>query len=122
MYSLTDYDYTLPDELIAQHPTLPPEDARLLVFDRTTHTIRDRHFYDLPSLLTPQTLIVFNDSKVVKARLLFPQLNGELLFLRLVTSTSFEALVRPGKKRKVGTMQALQDTGITFTVTDTTHD
>jgi S-adenosylmethionine:tRNA ribosyltransferase-isomerase len=122
MFSLTDYDYTLPDKLIAQHPTLPPENARLLAYDRATQTIRDAHFYDLPTLLTPETLIVFNDSKVVKARLLFPQLKGEILFLRLLTSTSFEALVRPGKKRKTGTTQALLESNITFTVTDTTHD
>lgn len=75
MLSLTDYDYTLPEHLIAQHPVLPPEHARLLVFDRTSQTLRDHHFYDLPQLLAPGTLIVFNDSKVVKARLLFPEIH-----------------------------------------------
>jgi S-adenosylmethionine:tRNA ribosyltransferase-isomerase len=101
MLRLTDYDYILPQELIAQHPTLPPENARLLVYDRTTTTLRDQHFYDLPELLDPETLLVFNDSKVVKARLLFAELKGELLFLRLLTPTSFEAWVRPGKKWKL---------------------
>jgi S-adenosylmethionine:tRNA ribosyltransferase-isomerase len=58
MFSLSDYDYTLPDSLIAQHPILPPENARLLVFDRESKSIRDNHFYDLPKLLTPGTRII----------------------------------------------------------------
>ena len=74
MFSLSDYDYSLPDSLIAQHPIMPAENARLLVFDRETNTILDKHFYDLPELLKPGTLIVFNDSKVVKARVLFPEI------------------------------------------------
>ena len=102
MFSLTDYDYTLPNKLIAQHPMLPAENARLLVYDRETKKISDKHFYDLPELLDPKMLIVFNDSKVVKARILFLDLKGELLFLRLLTPTSCEALVRPGKKWKEG--------------------
>lgn len=122
MLSLSDYDYTLPDHLIAQHPTLPPEHARLLVFDRKKQTIRDKHFYDLPELLESRTLIVFNDSKVVKARLLFPEIHGELLFLRLLTPTSCEAMVRPWKKWKNGMSQTISGTTITFTVIDTTID
>jgi S-adenosylmethionine:tRNA ribosyltransferase-isomerase len=122
MYLLSDYDYTLPDSLIAQHPVIPPENARLLVLDRKTNTYRDKHFYDLPWLLTPETLIVFNDSKVVKARVLFPEIQGELLFLRLLTPTSCEALVRPWKKWKIGMSHSIANTDITFTVTDTTHD
>lgn len=122
MLTLTDYDYTLPEELIAQHPLLPAEDARLLVYTRETNTLRDHHFYDLPELLPSGTLMVFNNSKVVKARLLFPDLNGEVLFLRLLTSTEFEALVRPGKKRKIWATQTLPGTNITFTVIETTYD
>jgi S-adenosylmethionine:tRNA ribosyltransferase-isomerase len=122
MFSLSDYDYTLPDSLIAQHPILPPENARLLVFDRESKSIRDNHFYDLPKLLTPGTLIVFNDSKVVKARVLFPEIQGELLFLRLLTPTSCEAMVRPWKKWKNGMSQTIAGTTIRFTVTDTTID
>lgn len=122
MFSLTDYDYTLPDELIAQHPTLPPENARLLVYDRQTKTISDKHFFDLPEFVTPETLIVFNDSKVVKARILFPDFSGELLFLRLLTPTSCEALVRPGKKWKVWTTHILPETPISFTVDAVTEE
>gem|GEM_PF-3262318 len=122
MFSLTDYDYTLPNKLIAQHPMLPAENARLLVYDRETKKISDKHFYDLPELLDPKTLIVFNDSKVVKARILFPDLKGELLFLRLLTPTSCEALVRPGKKWKEGMTHTIPKTTITFTVDESTTD
>lgn len=122
MFSLSDYNYALPDRLIAQHPILPPENARLLVFNRKTNTISDEHFYDLPWLLTPETLIVFNDSKVVKARLLFPEIQGELLFLRLLTPTSCEAMVRPWKKWKIGMSHTIVNTDITLTITDNTHD
>ncbi len=122
MFSLTDYDYTLPAELIAQHPTLPPENARLLVYDRQTKTTNDKHFFDLPELLTPETLIIFNDSKVVKARILFPDFSGELLFLRLLSPTSCEALVRPGKKWKVWTTHILPETPISFTVDNVTEE
>lgn len=122
MFSLSDYNYALPDRLIAQHPILPPENARLLVFNRKTNTISDEHFYDLPWLLTPETLIVFNDSKVVKARLLFPEIQGELLFLRLLTPTSCEAMVRPWKKWKIGMSHTIVNTNITLTITNNTHD
>ena len=122
MFTLSDYDYTLPDSLVAQHPILPPENARLLVFNRKTESITDKHFYDLPSILSPETLIVFNDSKVVKARLLFPALQGEVLFLRLITSTTFEALVRPGKKWKIGMSHTIENTNILFTVIESTND
>lgn len=117
MFSLTDYTYTLPEELIAQTPVFPPEQARLLVYNRATKQIQDKHFFDLLDLLPKNTLIVFNDSKVVKARLLFPELNGELLFLRLLTPTSCEALVRPGKKRPIGMTHTLANSTISFTVT-----
>lgn len=122
MFSLSDYDYTLPESLIAQHPVLPPENARLLVFDRESKSIRDRHFYDLPELLSEETILVFNDSKVVKARLLFPEIQGEMLFLRVITPTTCEAMVRPWKKWKEGMSHTIPNTDITFTVKETTLD
>lgn len=122
MFSLTDYDYTLPESLIAQHPTLPPENARLLVYDTITDTREDQHFYDLPSLLTPGTLMVFNDSKVVKARILFPDIWWELLFLRLIDTYTCEALVRPGKKRKEWATHTIPGTAISCSVQSSTHD
>src|SRR5512133_136986 len=65
-FSLTDFDFTLPDELIAQHPAAERSASRLL--DGRNATPVDRRFTDLPTLLMPGDLLVFNDTKVVNAR------------------------------------------------------
>jgi S-adenosylmethionine:tRNA ribosyltransferase-isomerase len=67
--TLADYDYHLPPELIAQEPAPRREDARLLVVDRSTKTLQHRHIYDLPSILKPRDLLIFNNSRVIPARL-----------------------------------------------------
>ncbi len=59
-----DYEYDLPPELIATHPTSRREESRLLVYHRATDRIEHRHFYDLPEYLKPDDLLVLNDSKV----------------------------------------------------------
>lgn len=72
MHSLSDYDYHLPDELIAQEPTIPHHNARLLVCDRKSddnYQLTDQHFTDLPELLSPDDVLFFNNTKVFKARL-----------------------------------------------------
>lgn len=66
---LSDYDYTLPNELIAQHPLTDRSAARLLVVDRGSQQITHRTIADLPLLMTPQDVLVTNDTKVVNARL-----------------------------------------------------
>jgi S-adenosylmethionine:tRNA ribosyltransferase-isomerase len=67
---ITALDYDLPPERIAQHPVEPRDHARLLVYDRSTGTIRDRHVYDLPELLRSGDILVLNDTRVLPARLL----------------------------------------------------
>ena len=69
MYSLEDYDYNLPDELIAQEPARERDESRLLCLKRSTGEISDYCFFDLPSLLIEGDLLVVNDAKVVPARL-----------------------------------------------------
>lgn len=66
---LSDFDYDLPAELIAQKPVSPRESARLLVMNKATGEISHRHFFDLPDLLKAGDVLVFNDSKVIPARL-----------------------------------------------------
>lgn len=66
-FCLGDFDFTLPDELIAQHPPAQRSGSRLL--DGRADQATDRQFTDLPNLLLPGDLLVFNDTKVVKARL-----------------------------------------------------
>jgi S-adenosylmethionine:tRNA ribosyltransferase-isomerase len=69
MFDIEDYDYNLPDELIAQVPMPDRDKSRLLVVDRSTGSMKDRHFLDLPELLTPGDLLVVNNTRVVPARL-----------------------------------------------------
>ena len=69
MFDIEDYDYNLPDELIAQVPLEDRDKSRLLVVDRSTESMKDRHFLDLPELLLPGDLLVVNNTRVVPARL-----------------------------------------------------
>ena len=85
-FSLSDFDFTLPPELIAQHPPAQRSDSRLL--DGRAATAADRQFTDLPGLLMPGDLLVFNDTKVVKARLFGQKVSGgrlELLIERVLS-------------------------------------
>ena len=85
-FTLSDFDFTLPDELIAQHPAAERSASRLL--DGRDGTIVDRRFADLPDLLLPGDLLVFNDTKVVKARLFGQKASGgrlELLIERVLS-------------------------------------
>jgi S-adenosylmethionine:tRNA ribosyltransferase-isomerase len=69
MFDIEDYDYNLPDELIAQVPLPDRDKSRLLVVDRSTGSMKDRHFLDIPELLLPGDLLVVNNTRVVPARL-----------------------------------------------------
>lgn len=102
---VTDFDYDLPKELIAQHPMEPRDHSRLLVLDKDTGVIQHRHFYDLPEYLRPGDLLVFNDTRVIPARLYGKKDTGanvEVLLLTRKNTTDWEALVRPGKKLQIG--------------------
>lgn len=104
-FSLEDYDYELPEELIAQEP--PPErgSSRLLVLDRSTGSLADRAFQDLPDLLAPGDLLVTNRSRVLPARLLGRRAGGgqaEILLVRRRGADLWEAMVRPGRRLRPG--------------------
>ena len=73
-FTLSDFDFALPAELIAQHPAPERSGSRLL--DGRSSAPMDRTFRDLPSLLTPGDLLVFNDTRVIKARLLGAKASG----------------------------------------------
>ena len=68
MDRLSDYDYALPEELIAQHPVEPRDHSRLMVVDQATGAIEHHHFYDLPRFVDPGTLFVANNTRVIRAR------------------------------------------------------
>lgn len=98
--SLTDYDFELPESLIAQEPAQPRDSARLLVYDRATKTIYDDIFRNLGNWLLTNTTLVLNNSKVEKARLAHG--SSEIFILRQINPTVCEALVRPGRRFKLG--------------------
>ena len=102
----SDFDYELPPELIAQTPIEPRDHSRLLVVDRADGSIAHRHFYDLPDLLRKGDVLVFNDSRVLPARL-FGHRAGfsgkvEILLLRRVEPLLWEVLVKPSRRIDAG--------------------
>lgn len=107
---VSDFDYHLPKELIAQKPIHPRDRSRLLVLNRRTGAIKHRHFYDLSKFLKKDDLLVFNDTKVFKARLLGKTMNQEsrikhqieIFLLRPIDKYNWEVLAKPGKKLKEG--------------------
>jgi S-adenosylmethionine:tRNA ribosyltransferase-isomerase len=103
-YTLADFDFALPQELIAQHPARERSASRLL--DGTGAVPADRRFRDLPSLLQPGDLLVFNDTRVIKARLLGHKDTGghlEALVERVLPPLDVLAHVRASKSPKPGT-------------------
>lgn len=102
---VTDFEYELPQELIAQHPMEPRDHSRLLVVDKKTGEIEHKHFYDLVNYLKPGDVLVFNDTRVIPARLHGTKDTGahvEVFLLTRRDATDWEVLVRPGKKLQVG--------------------
>jgi S-adenosylmethionine:tRNA ribosyltransferase-isomerase len=100
-----DYDFDLPDELIAQHPAPRREDSRLMVVHRTSGEIQHLHFADLPGLIASADCLVVNTTKVFRARLLGRRASGapaEILLLRDLGEGRWEAMVSPGGKLKPG--------------------
>ena len=108
-----DFDYDLPEELIAQTPAEPRDSSRLLVYHRKNGAIEHKHFYDIIDYLNPSDALVLNETKVIPARLLgVKEENGipvEVLLLRRKDTTDWEALVRPGRRLKPGTVCSFGD-------------
>lgn len=101
-YTLSDFDYDLPESLIAQKPAKPRDYSRLLVYERKTGVITDDHFYNLDQYLPEDTTLVVNNSRVEKCRLLFDDGKVEIFVVNTIDDHTIEALIRPGKKFKKG--------------------
>jgi S-adenosylmethionine:tRNA ribosyltransferase-isomerase len=115
-FTVGDFDFALPPELIAQHPAAERSASRLL--DGTGAAPVDRIFRELPDLLTPGDLLVFNDTKVVKARLYGEKPTGgklELLIERVLQGREVVAHMKVSKKPPIGTTLAMQG-GFTATL------
>ena len=123
----SDFDYYLPEELIAQHPAEKRDHSRLMVLDREQNTISHKHFYDIVDYINPEDVLVINDSKVIPARI-YGHVEGreeatlELLLLRQRELDLWECLVKPGKRARIG-MKALYGKGIlTSEIVDITEE
>src|SRR6476661_11186036 len=98
---LTELDYELPPELIAQHPAERRDASRLLVYERATGAVRHRTFAELPEELRRE-LVVVNDTKVVPARIPIESPRGEVLLLERLEGDEWEALARPTRRLRAG--------------------
>ena len=111
-----DYDYHLPEELIAARPLADRAASRMLVIDRNAGTISHRMFADFPVFLRPEDLLVLNNTRVIPARLFSDDGRTELLCLDRLSPTLWRCLAKPGKRMKVG--RTLTVGGTTGTVVE----
>ena len=118
-----DFYYDLPEELIAQHPSEKRDHSRLMVLDREKKSIDHKHFFDILEYLREGDVLVINDSKVIPARL-YGHVEGredaglELLLLRQRELDTWECLVKPGKRAKIGSRAVFGEGILTSEVVD----
>ena len=124
--NVKDYDYDLPEELIAQDPLEDRSSSRLMVLDRQTGDVEHRHFTDILEYLHPGDCLVINNTKVIPARLFGvkedTQAKIEVLLLKRKENDIWETLVNPGKKAKPGTKLVFGDGLLTAEVVDVVEE
>ena len=109
---VSEFDYELPEELIAQLPAEKRENSRMLVLNRANHTIEHKHFYDIVDLIEPDSLLVLNDTKVLPARLKGEKDTGakiEIFLLKQTIEDCWDVLIKPSKRVKQGTVVKISD-------------
>lgn len=115
MLLLSDYDYNLPEELIAQLPSDKRENARMMVLDKQAKTIEHKHFYDIVDYIDDNCILVLNNTKVLPARLYgVKEETGAKIEVFLLKSLSenghlWDVLVKPSKRVKEGTVVKISD-------------
>ena len=102
---LSEYDYNLPEELIAQMPADKRENSKMLVLDRKNKSIEHKHFYNIVDMLDENYLLVMNNTKVMPARLIGYKDSGAKIevFLLKQKDTCWDVLIKPSKRVKIGT-------------------
>jgi len=121
---LSDFDYTLPQELIAQEPLPERQKSRLLVVNRTTQAIEHRHFEDILDYLLDDDLIVMNDTRVTAKRLYGRKSTGgcvEALLMKRVAPGLWQAMVKPGRRVQIGATLEFEG-GLTAEVVERTEE
>jgi len=106
---LSDYDYDLPRELIAQRPLERRQDSRMMILHRARQKIEHRQFRELKTLLQPGDLLVLNDTRVLTARRFSDNGAVEFLFLERLGPKRWQCMVTPGRKMRVGATAAIDD-------------
>ena len=127
---ISDFDYTLPSELIAQTPIEPRDQSRLMVLDRASGSTSHHRFPEVIDYMQPGDVLVFNDSRVIPARLIGKKLDSggklEVLLLRHLSHNVWETLVKPGRRARIGSRIEItgdssdddtRETGVTAEVT-----
>jgi len=99
---LSDYDYTLPEELIAQRPLVHRDESRMMVLHRAEERIEHRRFAEIGEFLTARDLLVLNNTRVLSARRFSDDGKIEFLFLEQLGPARWKCLVKPGRKMRVG--------------------
>ena len=122
----SDFNYELPQELIAQTPLERRDSSRLMTLDRNTGAWEHHHFYELPDFLNPGDCLILNDSRVLPARLLGQRLPGggacEVLLLIDRGEKTWECLVRPGRHMREGAKLSFGNGELTAEVTKVLPD
>ena len=116
------YDFNLPEELIATHPASPRDHARLLVYDRATDTITHTYFYEFEKFIPKDAALIFNDTKVIKARLYGHKPSGgkvELLINRPLDANNISVYIR-GKVKQ--SSELLFESGVSAKVVELLDD
>lgn len=120
----SDFDFYLPEELIAQTPLEKRDNSRLLHLDKNTGKIEHKHFYDIKQYVRPGDCLVLNDSRVLPARLIGTRPTGgavELVLLKDLGDNCWECLSRPGRKTKPGQELIFGNGELTAVVQDLTQ-
>jgi len=109
---LSDFDYELPEELIAQRPTERRQDSKMMVLERENRQILHKHFYDIVDLIDDNCVLILNNTKVMPARLYGYKDTGakiEVFLLKEGVNKEWEVLIRPSKRVKEGTVIKISD-------------
>ena len=109
---LSEFDYKLPEEFIAQRPTDKRENSRMMVLNRDEHKILNKHFYDIVDLLDENHILILNNTKVIPARLYGYKDTGakiEVFLLKERENKEWEVLIKPSKRVRVGTVIKISD-------------
>ena len=109
---LSEFDYNLPEELIAQKPTEHRQDSKMMVLKRKTHQILHKHFFDIVDLIGEDSVLILNNTKVMPARLYGYKDTGakiEVFLLKEGLNKEWEVLIRPSKRVKEGTIIKISD-------------